>query len=444
MSDSRPFAPPTTEPPLRAGGLALAGGALAVAVAYYLGARLGFVLHIPPAFTSVLWPPNAILTAVLMVSRPRHWWIYLLAALPAHLIVNLGSPLPALVLPLFLTNCLEALLAAGGVRLLADGPVRFDSLRRVGIFVVAAGLVAPLLSSIPDPLVVSTLTGEPFGLVFRTRFFSNVLGQLALVPAIVVILSFARAWATAPRARLIEAALLTTGLAASGVLVFLNPSSPGFLPGLSRTTLFLFLSFLIWGAVRFGAAGASLTFLATTMIAIGAVIARAGPFADLAAEEGVLAVQLTLTATGVPLLFLAGVIEERERARALLQDESRFESLLARLSAAFVHPSEEELESTLRSGLAQLGGFLGLDRMTLFEVRAPAHPDDDSTIVTWTAPGSDPACGGVSARQFPWVFDQLREDRGVTLSRTEEVAGISATDAIRSTPPACARFSCCR
>ena len=165
------------------------------------------------------------------------------------------------------------------------------------------------------------------------------------------------------------------------------------------------------------------------MIAIGAVIAHAGPFASMPAEEGVLAVQLTLTATGVPLLFLAGVIEERERARTLLQDESRFESLLARLSAAFVHPNEEDLESTLYRGLAQLGLFLGLDRMTLFEVRATEHQPEDSTIVTWTAPASDPVCGGVSERQFPWVFEQLRQDRGVTLGRTEEVVDVSPTDA---------------
>ena len=31
---------------------------VSVAVAYYLGARVGFVLRFPPATTSLLWPPT--------------------------------------------------------------------------------------------------------------------------------------------------------------------------------------------------------------------------------------------------------------------------------------------------------------------------------------------------------------------------------------------------
>src|SRR5215510_4552978 len=72
----------------------LAGTALLVAVAYYAGANLGFVLRVPPATPSVLWPPNTILTAALLMSPPRRWGIYLLAALPAHLAaeLNVGWP----------------------------------------------------------------------------------------------------------------------------------------------------------------------------------------------------------------------------------------------------------------------------------------------------------------------------------------------------------------
>src|SRR5215475_4777955 len=44
--------------------------AAAVAVAYYGGAQLGFVLRFPPAITSVIWPPNSLLTAVLLLTPP--------------------------------------------------------------------------------------------------------------------------------------------------------------------------------------------------------------------------------------------------------------------------------------------------------------------------------------------------------------------------------------
>src|SRR5206468_7124536 len=68
---------------------------LAVAVAYYVGAQLGFILRFPPTTPSVLWPPNSILTATLLLTPVRRWWLYLLAALPAHLAAELPvAPAP--------------------------------------------------------------------------------------------------------------------------------------------------------------------------------------------------------------------------------------------------------------------------------------------------------------------------------------------------------------
>jgi len=61
-----------------------------VAAGYYIGANLGIILRLPPATPSVMRPPNAILTATLLLAPPRRWPIYLLAAFPAHLAAELG------------------------------------------------------------------------------------------------------------------------------------------------------------------------------------------------------------------------------------------------------------------------------------------------------------------------------------------------------------------
>src|SRR5262245_65391948 len=91
----------------------VAFAALAVCVGYFVGANIGFILRLPPATPSVVWPPNSILTATLLLAAPRRWWIYLLAALPAHLVAELPVISPvALVVALYATNCLEALIAA--------------------------------------------------------------------------------------------------------------------------------------------------------------------------------------------------------------------------------------------------------------------------------------------------------------------------------------------
>ena len=148
--------------------LRVAGAALLVCAGYYLGSRLGLVFRFEPGTPSVVWPPNAILTATLLLAPPRRWWIYLLAAFPAHLFVQLGAGFPVtLVLPLFATNCSEALIAAIGVWSFSDAPGRFDTLRRMAVFIVAAGLAAPFLSSFADAAVVATLRGELYWQVWR-------------------------------------------------------------------------------------------------------------------------------------------------------------------------------------------------------------------------------------------------------------------------------------
>ena len=56
----------TMEGPTRESPLRIAAAAGAIAVGYYAGAHLGFILRLPPSTPSILWPPNAILTAALL------------------------------------------------------------------------------------------------------------------------------------------------------------------------------------------------------------------------------------------------------------------------------------------------------------------------------------------------------------------------------------------
>src|SRR3954466_480136 len=133
--------------------------AVLVALGYYAGANLGFILRFPASLPSVVWPPNSILTATLLLAPRKRWWIYLLAALPAHLAAELPAFPPALVLALFATNCSEAVLAALFVRRFNEAPECLDTLRRVAVFIAGAVLLAPFLSSFPDAAAVNALLG---------------------------------------------------------------------------------------------------------------------------------------------------------------------------------------------------------------------------------------------------------------------------------------------
>ena len=124
--------------------------AVLVCAAYYVAAEIGIALTLHPHPVSTLWPPNATLLALLLLTPTRLWWVVVLAALPAHLFVELRSGIPlSMVLCWFISNSTEALIGAALIRWLGNGPARFDSFRRVGIFVVAT-LLSVFLSSFLD------------------------------------------------------------------------------------------------------------------------------------------------------------------------------------------------------------------------------------------------------------------------------------------------------
>ena len=159
---------------------------------YYLGCKIGFALTFQPHPVSVLWPPNSVLVAALLLTPPRSWWLVLLAALPAHLAAQLQSHVPPLmILCWFVSNCCEAVIGAGLMRYLVGGPIRFRTLRNVGLFCLCVVFIGPFLSSFLDAaFVVWNHWGQDsYWELIRIRLFSNALAALIIVPLIVT-------WAT--------------------------------------------------------------------------------------------------------------------------------------------------------------------------------------------------------------------------------------------------------
>src|SRR5262245_47107159 len=63
-----------------AAGTRVALTALLVLFGCYLGARAGTAVVFPGVGTAVLFPPYAVLTAALILTPPRQWWLYLFAS----------------------------------------------------------------------------------------------------------------------------------------------------------------------------------------------------------------------------------------------------------------------------------------------------------------------------------------------------------------------------
>lgn len=408
----------------RLGALQQAAVAAAVAVGYYVGVQIGIGLSFPPTTnTSVLWPPNSILTAALLLLPVRYWWVCLAGALPVHVLLELtaGFP-PRVVAGLFVTNSLEALLAAGGVRFFGGWPTEFNTFRRVAIFIGCAGLAAPLLSSFADAAVMSLLQGQSYWDVWIVRSFANSLTELSVVPIVVlgVRALVGRTPLPAPR-RLAEIGLLAAGLVLTAVWVFGGGTRE--LPGIPPTPSVLVLPFYFWAALRFGVGGLSAALFATVFVA--AYEARLGhrPFEVLAPAEGLMALQMYLIVMAIPLMCAAGLLEERRRGEADLHMRLRFESVLGRISGAFVR---QPLDSALKESLRHVGEFCAADYAGLLQLGG----DSGELHVEWqwNQPPGATLLGTKSVAAFSWAFGRVLAGETVIIDGPDAFPAHASTD----------------
>ena len=358
--------------------------ALLVGAGYYVGAKIGFALTFQPHPVSTLWPPNSILFATLLLTPRRMWWFYLLAAFPAHLLVQINADIPTtMILCWFVSNTSEALIAACTLRYLTGSEVRFDNTHHVWVFILAS-LLGPFLSSFIDAAFVElNQFGEsPYWAVFRMRFFSNVLASLTLVPLIVTWrrVNFA-ALKAEPWNRYLEAGLLVGGFVIIGIASFSSRISGSMQPAL----LYLPLPFLLWAAIRFGPRGSSTALIVASLFEIWGAIHGLGPFAAQSAEMNALSVQLFLILASMPLMFLAALIKEREKAQEIaFQEGQQLELALdseQRASRA-LSDSQEKLRQSHNQIRKLLGRLIDVQEAERRRISRELHDDLNQQIAT--------------------------------------------------------------
>ena len=159
--------------------------ALLVALGYCVGARIGFALTLDPSSAPTLWPPNAILLAGLLLTPVRSWAVVFAATFAAHLAAQLQGGVPlAVILSTFVSSSAGALVGAVAFRRLHREVPRLDTLRETVILLLCAGFLAPFVSSFLD-VALNGWGQADYWTNWRTRFFSNALSELTIVPLIV-------------------------------------------------------------------------------------------------------------------------------------------------------------------------------------------------------------------------------------------------------------------
>jgi signal transduction histidine kinase len=402
--------------------------AVLVSAAYYLGTVVGLHARFPAQGPSMLWPPNAILLSVLLLTPVERWGVYLLAALPVHFLTEhqAGFPL-ALNLGLFITNSGQALLGAVIVRRAIGPRIDFDQLRHVIFFIAGAAVVAPFVSSFVD-VWLWVMTGWPEGIrywpAWWVRFASNALTVLFVTPALVLGVPRARTWLRRPPPwhRCAEGAILVVGFAIAGVLIGVSE------PSRVQTLMYVPLPLLLWAAVRFGSAGVSASLLAMTLCMTLAAARQREWFTGSLEAVQTFSIQffMVMVVTGVSLMFLAAVIRQRERAEAALKGRLAFERLLSEVSAAFAGRPGSEIAEAIRDALARIAERLDVDRAALAQVSGKGRAFD--LEYASRSHGIDDLPPSILAGEFPWGGEKSRRGEVVSFSRLEDLPGEAATD----------------
>ena len=297
------------------GRLRFAWKVLLVCAGYYAGAIVGISFGFPPSGISTIWPPSAILLAALLLEAPRVWWVYLLAALPTHLLVvaQFQDTVPfAVKLSQFIGNAVQVILGAAAVRAAAGGLPRFDSLRGMTEFILLAAIASTIVACAAAVGLFQAIGWTTdFWLAWRQRFFSNGFAVLTITPPILLAIRGELVGARHPRGRrYAELALVAIGLSTIGILVIaLDPPRAEIMPALMLAPL----PFLLWAAVRLGPGGLCIALLVVTFISWSTVYAGRWPFATQSWSESVLSLHAFLLAMSIPMMFLAAIVEERRR-----------------------------------------------------------------------------------------------------------------------------------
>jgi PAS domain S-box-containing protein len=303
-----------------------------VCLGYYIGAKLGLALTFQSHSVSVLWPPNALLLAALLLSPKREWWTLILAVLPAHFAAEMQSGVPlSMVSCWFLSNVSEALIGATTARFFMGTPIVLDRLSKLGMFFFSAVFLAPFLSTFLDSSFVMFNGFDKGGYwaTWRTRFFSNALAEVSLVPGLIAISALRLAsFRARPLGIRLEAASLGIALMVTAFVVFcgLEPSS---LATITPVMLYAPMPFLFWAAVRFGLRFTSILVPGVVLFAIWGAAHGRGPFTSNSPEHNAFSIQLFLIAASVSILSLAVGLEERKQAaEALRKSEKRYREVV--------------------------------------------------------------------------------------------------------------------
>jgi signal transduction histidine kinase len=286
----------------------------AVAVVYFLAARLGLSLAFIAEQISPVWPPTGFALAVVYLWGPQMWPGLILGAFAIN---TLPDSAGYAAFGIATGNTLEALVGAWVLRR-AGFEAAFERVRDVLALIAAALLSTPISASfgVVSLCWVGAQSWSAFPELWWTWWVGDAGGDWVVAPLLLACAARPRALLgelrAAPLGEVVSLGLATTAL---GAWIFASPADP---ERIFRQEYMLFLP-VIWAALRSGVPVVCGLTAISAALAVFGTVRGLGPFATDSTNQSLLTVQVFLWTLSGAGLLLASSMGERRR----LEDDLR-------------------------------------------------------------------------------------------------------------------------
>lgn len=282
-----------------------------VALAYYVGGRLGLAA---PSFgnsITLIWVPTGIAVAALLQWGARMWPAIGLSAFCVNLAIGLS---PSMAVLIAIGNTLGPLWSMWLLN--AAGFDRNFSHRKDIVLLIAAAASGMLVSAsggVTTLWLNDALGGNDVWLAWRTWWLGDTVGVLIAMPPLITV---SRKTLPEITQKPVEALFFTAFMILLNWFIFLSPFG-------RYTISFAPVPIVIWAAMRFGITGASTTVLISSILAAWGTATGHGPFSLSARGEALLILWAYITTLVIVSLVITALLAESRRTAAQLKLHSQ-------------------------------------------------------------------------------------------------------------------------
>jgi PAS domain S-box-containing protein len=351
--------------------------ALAVAVGYFLSARLSLFLLAKPDGVAVFWPAAGLSSGLLIAFGRQVRWPVAIGTIAATIAANLTSDRDIWSTIVFgLCNAGESLFVAWLIERYFGSQFSLGGMHQV-LGLLAAAVTGAAASGVPATAAYRFLH-SPDAPVFTTWwhwFASDAIGIVTVAPSIIGFASTARS--PPPRQELVEGvAALALVVVLIEIIIFLPPVRWGI-----ALPVELLFPVLIWVAARCAPVFTAVAVFVVSLAIVFSVTFQFGLFNYLSTDVRILGAQGDILGVAIFAYVLAALFAERRQHEAtVIEKEERLEKALA---VGGVAAFDWDVRSDLLHNSESAAQILGVDPQrtitgTSFLTRV--HPDDRALL----------------------------------------------------------------